>query len=98
MQLQQDKHLEVYYRISSQLDLAAIYLKTDRVESAVNLYRECAKKALECGFRYLEVRALRKVCELDFDEFSGERRDSLHRSSYKIGSTFMDNLEFLIPV
>ena len=98
LQLQQDKHLEVYYRISSGLDLATIYLRTNRIKEAIDLYRYCGKKAFESGFKYLEIRALRKVCELDFDGSLAERRDSLHRDSYVIGSACIDNLEFLIPV
>jgi tetratricopeptide (TPR) repeat protein len=98
LQLQQDKHLEVYYRISSKLDLATIYSRTNRIKEAVDLYRYCAEKAFESGFKYLEVRALRKVCELNFDESLAERRDSLHRDSHVIGSPCIDNLDFLIPV
>lgn len=98
LQLQQDKHLEVYYRISSNLDLATIYSKTNRTKKAIYLYRYCAKKAFESGFKYLEFRALRRFCELDFDKSLAERKDSLHRDSHVIGSACIDTLDFLIPV
>lgn len=98
LQLQQDKHLEVYYRISSLLDLAAIYLKTDRVKKAIDQYQYCVAKAFDLGFKYLEIRALRKVCEIHFDESLVARRDALNRDPYIIGSSYIDNLEFLIPV
>lgn len=98
LQLQHDKHLELYYRITSKLDLATIYFKTNRVNEARNLYHSCADKASEMGFKYLEVRALKKVCEIRFDESLIARIDALDREGYKIGSSFIDNLEFLIPV
>jgi len=98
LQLQQDKHLEVYYLISSHLDLATIYLKTNRVDEAINLYQYCAEEASKLGFKYLEVRALKKACEIRFDESLATKIDGLDRNIYTIGSSFIDNLEFLIPV
>jgi tetratricopeptide (TPR) repeat protein len=98
LQLQQDKYLEVYYRISSKLDLATIYLKTNRVNEAINLYKYCAKKASELGFKYLEIRALKKICDIRFDESLATKIDALHRDIYTIGSSYIDNLEFLILV
>lgn len=98
LQLQQDKHLEVYYLISSNLDLATIYLKTNRVDEAINLYQYCAEEASKLGFKYLEVRALKKACEIRFDESLAAKIDGLDRNIYTIGSSFIDNLEFLIPV
>lgn len=98
LQLQQDKHLEAYYLISSKLDLATIELKKHKVTDAVDQYKFCADKAFEFGFKYLEIRALRKVCEINFDESLAARRDALDREPYAIGSSYIDNLEFLIPV
>lgn len=98
LQLQQDKHLEVYYLISSNLDLATIYLKTNRVDEARNLYKSCAEEAYKFGFKYLEVRALKKACEIRFDESLAAKIDGLDRNIYTIGSSCIDNLEFLIPV
>lgn len=98
LQLQQDKHLEVYYLISSHLDLATIYLKTNRVDEAINLYQFCAEEASKLGFKYLEVRALKKACEIRFDESLAAKIDGLDRNIYTIGSSCIDNLEFLIPV
>lgn len=98
LQLQQDKHLEAYYRITLKLDLAAIYLKTNREKEAINLYKYCAVKSFEFGFKYLENRALRKVIEINFDESLAARKDALDGEPYAIGSSYIDNLEFLIPV
>lgn len=98
LQLQQDKHLEVYYLISSHLDLATIYLKTNRVDEAINLYQFCAEEASKLGFKYLEFRALKKACEIRFDEYLAAKIDGLDRNIYTIGSSCIDNLEFLIPV
>lgn len=101
LQLQQDKYLEVYYRISSQLDLATIYFQTNRVGEAVKLYQYCANRALEFGYKYLEIRALKQIKKIKYnniDQSLVKRMDAIDSNIHKIGSPYIDNLKFLIPV
>jgi tetratricopeptide (TPR) repeat protein len=98
LKLQQDNHLEVYYKVSSKLDLASIYFKTDRLHKAQKLYEYCAELANTCGFKYLEYRALKKLSEIVYDEVYIAKMNTMSKDSSLIYSSCIENLEFLIPV
>jgi tetratricopeptide (TPR) repeat protein len=97
-QLLQDNHLEAYYCVTSKLNLAEIYSKKDQKVEAAKLYNEMEEEAKRIGFKYLEFRAYKKRNEIYQNQSLDINNERDEYDFKKNSNSYMDGLEFLIPV
>lgn len=103
LQLQGNEYVEEYYRLASKIDLGDLYLRLDRTSEAIDSYVQVLEQATESGFKYLEIRALRRLIGLNV-EIDRElpallrRLEQLTENQPPIGSDYVDRLEFMLPM
>ncbi len=100
-ELQKNLYLEEYYRITSQMDLAELYLRLNKTQEGIEQYRKVLEKATISGFKYLELRALRRLHDLNVvarEPKLFSKMGQLTEHQPKLGSNYVDSLEFMLPM
>jgi hypothetical protein len=101
LDLQKNTDIEEYYRLSSQIDLAELQLRLNQTSEGINGFKEVLEKTATSGFKYLEMRSLKRLKELN--AISSEptlinNLEHLIEHHPKIGSDYVDSLEFMLPM
>jgi hypothetical protein len=83
------------------MDLAELCLQLNKTPEGIEQYKEALEKAAISGFKYLELRVLRRLHDLNVVASEPKlfsKMEQLTEHQPKLGSNYVDSLEFLLPM